>query len=174
MLCSSPMFLRSHAMLVPCHKCVPCQLNRQSEWSIRLIHESYDHDSKVFVTLTYDDTHLQSLNKRDAQLFIKRLRDKFGYGRIRYFLAGEYGERTFRPHYHAIIFGLPSYVCQQDIQEVWKQGFVSFAPFSEARASYVAKYCVKVGMLMITVLNVLLVLNLLVSGILIFVNLQWI
>ena len=70
-----------------------------------------------------------TLRKRDVQLFMKRLR-KWQDGlvdtkyqvynknvsdssaslvssqRIRYFLSGEYGSRTFRPHYHAIIFGL--------------------------------------------------------------------
>ncbi|GHT82094.1 hypothetical protein FACS189467_7050 [Bacteroidia bacterium] len=145
MLCVKPMFLTSKNMLVPCNKCIACQINRQSDWSIRLIHESADHDSKIFVTLTYNDENVKPLDKRDVQLFIKRLRHRCGSRRIRYFIAGEYGERTYRPHYHAIFFGLPSDLCQQDIQDLWKKGFVSFAPFSEARARYVTKYCIKVG-----------------------------
>ncbi|GHT46930.1 hypothetical protein AGMMS49936_06690 [Endomicrobiia bacterium] len=53
-----------------------------------MIHEAKDHDSKVFVTLTYSDENVKPLNKRDAQLFIKRLRMRYGFGRIRYFIAG--------------------------------------------------------------------------------------
>ena len=34
----------------------------------------------------------------------KRLRDRVGYGRFRFYACGEYGETTNRPHYHAILF----------------------------------------------------------------------
>lgn len=59
-----------------------------------------------FLTLTYDNDHLPSggtLVKRDVQLFNKRLRKRLTY---RYYFAGEYGDTTHRPHYHAILFGV--------------------------------------------------------------------
>ncbi|GHT42725.1 hypothetical protein AGMMS49921_08640 [Endomicrobiia bacterium] len=59
-VCTHPMFLASKNILVPCCKCIACQINRKSEWSLRLIHESRDHDSKVFVTLTYDYKNLKT------------------------------------------------------------------------------------------------------------------
>jgi len=52
--------------------------------------------------------HADSLIKRDVQLFVKRLRkdqDARGLAKIRYYLVGEYGDQTKRPHYHAAIFG---------------------------------------------------------------------
>lgn len=63
-----------------------------------------------------------TLRKRDFQLFMKRLRKRCEDGQrdvicsdspiggcgsgIRFFAAGEYGSQTYRPHYHAILFGL--------------------------------------------------------------------
>ncbi|MDX8558692.1 hypothetical protein OZ663_18615, partial [Elizabethkingia sp. HX CGY] len=44
-----------------------------------------------------------SLDYRDFQLFMKRAR-KLQEKKISYFLVGEYGSQTFRPHYHAIVF----------------------------------------------------------------------
>jgi hypothetical protein len=67
------------------------------------------HERNVFLTLTYDDEHLPiggSLYKRDLQNFFKRLRKNLKGRKIKYYACGEYGETTFRPHYHAIIFGL--------------------------------------------------------------------
>lgn len=37
---------------------------------------------------------------------MKVVRRRFPDDRIRFFAAGEYGDKTFRPHYHAILFGL--------------------------------------------------------------------
>nr|WBW04067.1 replication protein [Microviridae sp.] len=77
-----------------------------------------------------------SLVKRDFQLFMKRLRKKFSGEGIRFFASGEYGSLTFRPHYHAIIFGLElhdlvpykrsaqgfQYFNSAFFQEVWHEG----------------------------------------------------
>ena len=41
-----------------------------------------------------------TLYKRDVQLFMKRLRKHFKERKIRFYAAGEYGDHTFRPHYH--------------------------------------------------------------------------
>lgn len=74
----------------------------------------------VMVTLTYDTyiydnkgniigENLPSkdirVSKKDAQNFIKRLRAKFPDKDIKYLLTAEYGKRTHRPHYHALLFG---------------------------------------------------------------------
>jgi hypothetical protein len=59
-----------------------------------------------FVTLTYspaDIPPMGSLQKRDCQLFLKRLRKNTKL-KLRYFLVGEYGEKNQRPHYHCLIF----------------------------------------------------------------------
>ena len=87
------------------------------------MHEASLHESNCFVTLTYSDegiAHLdrcidpetgeigagplRSLNKRDIQLFMKRLRKRTG-AKIRYLQCGEYGSKTQRPHHHVLLFG---------------------------------------------------------------------
>lgn len=80
------------------------------------------HEQACFITLTYDDFHIPrrfygdprsgsalpcyTLCLRDVQLFFKRLRKAFPAAVIRYFGCGEYGSRTFRPHYHFVLFGI--------------------------------------------------------------------
>lgn len=108
---------------IPCGKCIGCRLEYSRQWANRCILEMQYHDEAWFVTFTYNDEHvpqtyssdqetgeallpLMTLSKRDVQLALKRIRKRFENDRIRYFLAGEYGSTTFRPHYHAILFGL--------------------------------------------------------------------
>lgn len=98
----------------PCGQCLPCRINKRRVWTLRLMLESYYYEKACFVTLTYRDADLPYnlcngvpvLEKRDCQLWLKRLRKYFDRSGVRYYLAGEYGTRTHRPHYHAIIFGL--------------------------------------------------------------------
>ena len=121
MKCLHPIYLKDN--IVPCGKCYCCLLNKQNSWIFRLQQESRDHQSSLFVTLTYDDEHLSSIrhdgklyhvvDKRDIELFIKRLRnhgrtkDTIGEEvKVRFFCASEYGDNGNRPHYHMILFGL--------------------------------------------------------------------
>lgn len=108
---------------IKCGVCEGCRMDVAREWANRLLleRESYDDNSVYFVTLTYDDAHVpksyyadpdtgeaqpaNTLSPRDVQLFMKRLRKRH-VAPLRFFLCGEYGPQTFRPHYHAIIFGL--------------------------------------------------------------------
>lgn len=106
---------------IPCGKCIGCRLEYSRQWANRMMLELQYHDSAYFVTLTYNDEHVPTscyegdfgdiypsltLCKRDCQLFMKRLRKACPNDRIRFYLAGEYGSHTMRPHYHVIIFGL--------------------------------------------------------------------
>ena len=90
-------------LLLPCGKCPNCMENKALEWTSRLVKESEEWKYTYFVTLTYDDKNVKDLNKRDIQLFLKRLRKDTGY-ELKYYVSGEYGEVTNRPHYHAIFF----------------------------------------------------------------------
>jgi hypothetical protein len=93
---------------LPCGRCIGCRLERSRQWAVRLVHEKRFHDSSSFITLTYDEEHIPgdgSLNVKHFQDFMKRLRKSEGANKIRFFHAGEYGEKRGRPHYHAIIFG---------------------------------------------------------------------
>lgn len=152
---------------VPCGKCYGCLADRSREWSIRLLLELEDMKNAIFVTLTYNNDHLPrtatgspTLNVRDTQLFFKRLRKKFTGRKIRFFLCGEYGSNTHRPHYHAIIFGLDlidfldlrpvssNELGQQvytspTFEKVWQNGFVSLGEVTFHSCNYVARYTLK-------------------------------
>lgn len=96
-------------MTVPCGKCLACLSQKSREWTMRLSHEWYYYNQRnsIFLTLTYDNNHIPdnySLNRRDVQLYLKRLR-KAGL-KFKYLCAGEYGFKYGRPHYHLIIFGI--------------------------------------------------------------------
>ena len=94
-------------IFVPCGQCIGCKLDRSLEWATRISHEASLHSKSSFVTLTYEDRHLpphNSLRKKDVQDFMKRLRF-FSDHPLRYYLCGEYGSETLRPHYHICLFG---------------------------------------------------------------------
>jgi hypothetical protein len=76
------------------------------------MHESQFHKENCFITLTYNDEHLPenwSIDKKEMQKFIKRLRKKYPDKDIRYLYCGEYGEENKRPHYHVCLFGIDFY-----------------------------------------------------------------
>lgn len=114
MKCSRPVIMSNQT--VGCGQCVSCRVNKRRQWTGKLLAELQSHPegSCVFVTLTYDDKHVPltpddqpTLEPRAAQLFVKRLRrDLPLVGEFRFFLCGEYGDRTERPHYHLAGFGL--------------------------------------------------------------------
>ena len=118
MQCSNPVTIKYKDGLrreVPCGSCILCRIARSREWAIRCLHELYSNGGLgAFTTLTYDPEHLPdnaSLRRDDVVLWIKRLRKAAHPQKIKVFLCGEYGEKTFRPHYHAIIYGLPQCTC---------------------------------------------------------------
>ena len=123
------------------------------------------HSANQMLTLTYNNQNLppfpHSLQIRDHQLFMKKLRNKYPY-KIRFFNSGEYGEPTeennfiARPHWHTIIFGHqfedlePIKETQAGIiyeskklKEIWGKGNASVVELSIDIANYCAKYCVK-------------------------------
>ena len=105
-----------------------CRINYTSAWKLRLLYELSNWDSALFLTLTYDNEHLPvdyGLHKKDLVGFFKRLRsylDYDGKGKIKYYAVGEYGGKTKRPHYHAIVFGLSPYSSEvkQYIIDSWQ------------------------------------------------------
>lgn len=115
------------------------------------------HDDNCFVTLTYDDENLPpggTLVKADFQKFMKRLRKT--EGPLRFFHCGEYGETTFRPHYHALLFGwrprdpelfaregeIRTYT-SQSLSRIWGLGHATFGELTFESAAYVARYVTK-------------------------------
>lgn len=115
----------------------------------------------AFVTLTYQDSSLPmkfssfdsallpTLDPLDVQLFLKRLRKKFEPLRLRYYLAGEYGDETFRPHYHLALWGLPPEILAgpdgtgEPLLSLWGKGHVFAGDLTFESAAYIAGYVTK-------------------------------
>ncbi len=104
--------------LVPCGNCLGCSLDYSKDWSNRLKMEYLTHIEKddlipYFITLTYADEFLpknKQLNYSHIEDIIKKLSDKVRYRydiNIRYFVAGEYGSKNGRPHFHMIVWVPP-------------------------------------------------------------------
>ena len=105
-----------------CGSCPECLARRSSRWALRGAMELKTCKVASMVCLTYDNYirdargHIvgeqvadRTVDKRDVQLFIKRLRKWYWkeYGRtLKYLVSAEYGKHTHRPHYHAILFGV--------------------------------------------------------------------
>lgn len=159
---------------IPCGQCIGCRLAYSRQWADRCMLELPYHEQSWFVTLTYDDKNLRlidsvdpdtgeigvaaTLLKRDVQLFIKRLRKNYKYdNRIKYFCAGEYGSRTYRPHYHIILFGLKlddlkfykrsalgyDYFNSDFLTKCWSQGHVVVGRVTWDTCAYTARYIMK-------------------------------
>lgn len=143
--CNYPVWLNDYDLYVPCGRCRACRIARAREWSVRLLHELGYHDKSVFLTLTYSDGDLPlsgEIDKAELQGFIKRLRRRLEPDRIKYFAAGEYGEKSDRPHYHAIMFNV-GYKDYNEIKESWNKGFVYVGSVTYDSCRYVADYIQK-------------------------------
>lgn len=150
-----------YAISLPCGQCIGCRLERSRQWAVRLTHELLFHEESAFITLTYDEAHLPedgSLDVKHFQDFMKRLRKRCGYTKLRFFHAGEYGEKKGRPHYHAIIFGasftegaLEEEVSPRGdrtwrspvLSEVWPFGLNRVGKVTFESCAYVARYVTK-------------------------------
>ena len=161
---------------VPCGKCIGCRLDYSRTWADRCVLESLEYDKKLcwFVTLTYDNDHLitserslltdkntLTLYPRDVTLFLKRLRDawdyRYNWQGIRYYLCGEYGSTTARPHYHLLLFNCPIpdlkysakntrgdiHYNSDELTELWGNGFICIGELTWETAAYTARYVLK-------------------------------
>lgn len=163
----------SSRLKIPCGRCIGCRLERSRQWANRCMLELQYHESSYFVTLTYDDEHVPvtyyaeddlgtarggfTLRSRDLQLFMKRLRKAHPNDRIRFFACGEYGSTTYRPHYHAIIFGLTlddlrfykrspqnyDYFISDSLAKCWGLGYAVVGAVTWETCAYTARYIMK-------------------------------
>lgn len=97
---------------VPCGQCWGCRLERSRQWAMRCMHEAQMHESSCFITLTFNEEHIDKNNSLQKHIFVKfmkRLRQALRRSgqaeRVRFYHCGEYGETLGRPHHHAIIYG---------------------------------------------------------------------
>lgn len=139
----------TEVLSLPCRKCSGCRKAKAKEWALRNHLELHDHDHASFATLTYDEKRVPpTLSKRDWQLFIKRFRKQLDSPMgptpiVRYFMSGEYGETTGRPHYHAILYGVNPITYRDLIQKTWGRGLTHTVEVTPASINYVAGYTSK-------------------------------
>lgn len=103
---------KNEFLKVPCGTCVACRINETTDWSIRALYELHDFENASFVTLTYNEenypkdcsVHKEVLSDWWDNFQHKVKKEKGISPRI--FSCGEYGSRTNRAHYHAILYGL--------------------------------------------------------------------
>lgn len=110
-----------------------------------MVLELYEHQTACFVTLTYNPEHLPkdgSLVKKHLQHFLNRLRVSIYPRRFRYFCVGEYGDKSWRPHYHLLLYGVSPFESKL-IGHQWKYGFVHVGLAERKSMQYIAGYCMK-------------------------------
>jgi hypothetical protein len=133
-----------------------CRINTRRKRAARLILEARAQEqTSAFLTLTYDDDSVpytidsdgvlnQTLVKEDFSLWIRRVKERLPG--VRYAGVGEYGDRTLRPHYHAVLFGVHYVEAQRVLWETWKKGAEErqqATEFNPERAEYLAGYTMK-------------------------------
>ncbi len=123
------------------------------------MHEASQHEHNSYLTLTYNDEQLPSdgsLVKSHHQKFMKRLRQRFPKNTLKYYMCGEYGDETNRPHYHSCLFGmafpdeilwshnhgLPLYT-SEILEDTWTHGHAKIGQLEYQSAEYVAGYVLK-------------------------------
>lgn len=143
MLCRNPYTPHAgHAF--GCGQCMPCRFNRRRLWTHRMMLEALVHPSASFATLTYSPENLPdggTLVPRDLQLWLKRFRKQSGVP-VRYFGVGEYGDFSWRPHYHLALFGVGR-EAEPLVRSTWGLGHVMLGDLTLASAGYIAGYVTK-------------------------------
>lgn len=166
-----------------CGQCIGCRIARSKDWALRCVHEASLYEYNCFITLTYCDgigpKHLDcnhdifinptgTLVKSHFQKFMKRFRKHY-QGKdlvineagaktypIRYFMAGEYGSKLERPHYHACVFNFDfddktlwsvrngtRLYRSPALERLWPYGFSTIGSVTAESAAYVARYVTK-------------------------------
>lgn len=161
MLCRNPYGAKG-GHYYGCGQCLPCRFNARRVWQTRMIFEARLHKHNSFVTLTYNDKNLpkdRSVSPTDALQFLDRLRHRKSVQPFRYFIVGEYGDETQRPHYHAALFGFPTCTYGAStyartaspsccincdlVRDVWGKGNILLGKLEPDSAGYVAGYVAK-------------------------------
>lgn len=156
---------------IPCGKCIGCRMDYSRSWADRMTyHVIGREENSFFLTLTYDDDHLETLehscnydlyalNYEHIREFIKALRNKFRDCSLDFYYSGEYGDSSFRPHFHMIVYNVPREGLELEfwklndngdvvytsevIHRLWKKGICSVSDFSWRGAAYTASYVEK-------------------------------
>lgn len=142
-----------YSVPVPCGRCAACRRDLVTMWADRCTFEmQYHKDRSTFLTLTYTDDNLPSDNSvhpEDWKHFKDRLRKNLGKF-PKYYMTAEYGTQSYRPHYHAMLFGLDwqKKKVYEAIEKAWSKhgkplGYISVSYLNPSRVRYCLKYMEK-------------------------------
>ena len=131
----------------PCGGCIICRKNKGRFWTMRiLLEDAFNPAPTWFVTLTYDDDNVPRTPTGELTLRKKQttqwMRDRVKEHGFRYYLVGEYGDNTRRPHYHAAIFGHEGDVSRA-LGKWERRGFTDTHLLAAGSAAYLAQYTTK-------------------------------
>lgn len=149
MSCLSPLNIKTKEkgrINVPCGRCLPCLQRKRDDWSFRLAQELKTAKSAVFLTLTYSDDNIpwadteMALDKDRLKAFLKKLKRNNKWT-LKYYSVGEYGTKTGRPHYHAILFNATESTLNS-LLDIWDLGSHHIGAANPASIRYLTKYVI--------------------------------
>lgn len=127
--------------------CTPRLMDERGDFGVSMF-QSYHSpfEMKMLASKFNLDGKFPYLNKRDLQLFIKRLRkqiSRISNEKITHYSVGEYGPIHFRPHFHCLFYFNDEKILQvfaQLVRSCWSFGRVDTQLSRGKCSSYVAKY----------------------------------
>lgn len=130
----------------PCGQCLQCRINDTRAWYVRSRFEikKPERPFQYFLTLTYNDENLPEdgfCSKVELKKFLNNLNTSFGLS-MRYYACADYGSINNRAHYHAILLSTKK-LTQNQVERIWKKGFVYLKPLADHNLRYVLRYTVK-------------------------------
>jgi len=167
-------------LVIACGECLSCLSKYSLGWAVRQHCEATTAEIRglktgrgenLFVTFTYNNENLPEFghyNYPHIQRTIRTLRQRLGRWATRnqvpksdmkftYCVVPEYGDKNFRPHYHANIFGitLPDLEAgdpnnrgnftykSKILQEAWGLGIIDIQPYDYGAGMYIGNHNVK-------------------------------
>lgn len=165
-------YLDKSLLTVPCGHCEGCKAEKRLAWFVRSYYEFLrctDNGGFVYyLTLTYNENTVPKIGddrvfcKNDIENYIEALRlrikrklqKKHYDSQLKFFYSGEYGGKTYRPHYHILFYcndPINKWLFRKYANDIWRKeyGFVKAGcrnygfVDSPGALHYVAKYVCK-------------------------------
>lgn len=167
MLCAFPVPVGGRK--VSCGRCMPCRVRARKQRTARYLLEAWSCSAPgglyapgAFCTLTYrpemveyvssevDGVPLGNLVPHHLWMFIRRVRRLHGPG-LRFAAVGEYGDESWRPHYHVLFFNADCERATRYCRRAWERdedgqpwyGHARVREMTIERCQYVAGYVAK-------------------------------
>ncbi len=172
------MITKNSVLPIPCGGCIQCRINDRRVRTHRMMLEASRFHNNSFLTLTYNNENLpkefpnkktgqlyadNSVNPSQSRKFLNTMRTDYKRktgNSLSYYLCGEYGEKTQRPHYHVALFNFPTCInlaarknlakfepcnCRNCsfLQKHWSYGHLFLGDLTQHSAQYVAGYVTK-------------------------------